>query len=386
MKSSSQVRVVVVGSSDRQLEEMLRQGGAIIASQPFETLTALAHAASPPDALVVDLREHSAVPEALALVKRHHPQVGVVIVAAQLDPALMLEAMRAGVTEWLSEPVSASALAAAIQRVVTQRSKASLGQVFAFVGAKGGVGTTTVAVNVATALAAVPPRRALLVDLHLAHGDAALFLGAEPRFSTADVLDNIHRLDEAFLKGLVTATKSGVHLLASADRPVITACEAQHVRELIEFAAQRYAYVILDVPRSDMTMLDSLEMASSIIVVANQELATVRRAGALALTLRQRYGKDLVGVIINRFDRNAEIGQEDIERVTGGSVRHLIPSDYRIALDGLNKGQPVVVQNHNRLAGSFSTFARLLAGLEVAASAKPDRPIGFLGRLGKTRS
>ena len=387
MNNPSQVRFVVIGSSDRQLEELLKQSGAVVSSQPLDTLASLAHAGSTaPDAIVVDLRNLRAVPDALAIVKRHNPLMGVVIVASELNPALMLEAMRAGVTEWVSEPVTASSLTDAIQRVVAQRApKPLLGQVFAFVGARGGVGTTTVAVNVAAALVK-PSRKALLVDLHLAHGDAALFLGAEPRFSTVDVLDNIHRLDEAFLKGLVTSTKSGIHLLASGDRAVVAATEPRSVRELIEFAAQRYAYVVLDVPHSDLTMLDSLETASSIILVANQELATVRRAGTLALSLRQRYGKDRVGVIINRYDPAADIGREDVERVTGGGVRHVIPSDYHTAIEGLNKGQPIVVQNHNRLAGSFAGLAQLLSGIEPVKPAKDERPAGLLFRLGMARS
>lgn len=382
MKGPPLVRFMVVGSADRQLEEMLRQGGANVSWEALDALAALSHSgAAAPDALIVDLRDKPEIPGALAIVKRHHPQMGVVIVAPQLDPALMLEAMRAGVSEWIAEPISAAALAAAIQRVLAQRApKAPLGQIFAFVGAKGGVGTTTVAVNVATALAMVPPPRCLLIDLHLAHGDAGLFLGVESRFSTADALENIHRLDEAFLKGVVTTTKSGVHLLSSADRPVVATIEAQHVRELIAFAAQRYAYVVLDVPRFDLTMLDSLELASGIIVVANQELATVRRAGGLALTLRQRYGKERVGVVVSRFDDAAEIRREDVERVTGGAVRHLIPSDYRMAVDGLNRGHPVVIENHNRLASALVGLARQLAGLEQANV--DQKPGTFLGRLG----
>ena len=78
-----------------------------------------------------------------------------------------------------------------------------------FVGAKGGVGTTTVAVNVATALAKLAgTERTLLIDLHVANGDAAVFLGAEPRFSIVDALENTHRLDEAFFRGLIVRTQS----------------------------------------------------------------------------------------------------------------------------------------------------------------------------------
>ncbi len=386
MNTQSKVKVVVVGSADRRLDEMLRESGAQVSSRSFDDLESVGHAGGF-DAAIVDLRERTSLPLGLAGLKRHHPALGVVIVAAALDPALMLEAMRAGVTEWLPEPLTATELVAAIQRVTAVHApKTADGKVFAFVGAKGGVGTTTVAVNVATALARVAPRRALLVDLHLAHGDAALFAGIEPRFTTADVLENSHRLDEAYLRGVVATTGSGLHVLASSDRGVTPAPGPEPVRELIAFAARHYQYVLLDVPRTDITMLDALDLAATVVLVANQELATVRRAGALAIALRQRYGKERVGLVINRFDRTAEIAREDVERVTGGAVRHVIPSDYRIALEGLNQGRPVVIENHNRLAASFATLAHNLAGLEAGRSTKDERQAGLFGRLGIARS
>ena len=382
MKNTTGVRLVVVGSTDRQLEQFLRTDGVSVTTQPLSALAALAHpSTAESDALIVDLRDEPALPPALATFKRHHPSVGVIIVSRQLEPTLMLEAMRAGVTEWLSEPLTASAVTAAIERVLNQRVvKAATGEVFAFIGAKGGVGTTTAAVNVASALRALPTHKALLIDLHLSHGDAALFLGVEPKFSVADALENIHRLDDAFFRGMVTHTKSGADLLASSDRqpgPV----DVEHVKQLIDFAAQHYPYVCLDVPRSDVTMLDALELTTHILVFANQELATVRRAGPLVLALRQRYGKDRVSIVMTRFDKEAEIHREDVERVTGASVRHIIPSDYRLALGSLNKGQPMVIQNHSRLAASFVSLASALAGGEnkKTAAAKPS---GLLSRLG----
>lgn len=382
MKNTSGVKLVVVGSTDRQLEEILRGGGAAVSMQPLAALTTIAHpSVAPPDALIVDLREEATIPPALASFKRHHPTVGVVIVARQLDPTLMLEAMRAGVTEWVPEPINAASVTTAIERVVGQRTvKAATGQVFAFVGAKGGVGTTTAAVNVAAALRS-PQRKALLIDLHLAHGDAALFLGAEPKFSVADALENIHRLDEAFFRGMVTHTKHGPDLLASSDRSIPVGANVEHVKQLIDVAAQHYACVCLDVPRTDAAMLDSLELATSILVFTNQELAAVRRAAPLVLALRQRYGRDRIALVMTRFDKDAEIHREDIERVTGAAVRHVIPSDYRLALGSLNKGQPLVIENHNRLAASFVSLAGSLTGADQKkpAAAKPS---GLLSRLG----
>lgn len=382
MTKSPRVRIALVGTADRQLEELLRPSGAQALTLSVEDLPGLVHqGAVQADALVVDLREQPALPPALATIKRQHPGVGVVIVASQLDPALMLEAMRAGVSEWVAEPVTAEGLSAAVQRVVVrQASRPAVAKTFAFVGAKGGVGTTTVAVNVATVLAKLGPHKCLVIDLHLAHGDAALLLGVEPKFSVLDALENHHRLDEAFLRGLVARSKGGVDLLASAARPLAAAPDAVHVRGLIEFAAQHYGYVILDVPRSDMTMLDALELVSQITVVANQELSTVRNAGRLAVALRHRYGKDRIGIVMTRYDKAAEIRREDIERVTGGKVQFLIPSDYRLALESSNKGQPVVVENHSRLASSLMGFARGLAGIE-AEERGAERPRGILGRL-----
>ena len=103
----------------------------------------------------------------------------------------------------------------------------------AFVGAKGGVGTTTLAVNVAAALAAEPGASVLVTDLHITgHGDAALFLGVEPRFSIADALENVHRLDRAVLNTLVARAKSGVDVLASPERPSLRHPDPQQLRSL----------------------------------------------------------------------------------------------------------------------------------------------------------
>ena len=129
----------------------------------------------------------------------------------------------------------------------------------------------------------------LLVDLHLAYGDAAVFLGADARFSLLDALENMHRLDAEFLKSLVVKTASGLDLLASADRPANRPVDVRRLGEVVQLAASQYAYTVLDVPRSDLTVLDSLDQVTNLVVVANQELATVRNAGRMAAALRARY-------------------------------------------------------------------------------------------------
>jgi pilus assembly protein CpaE len=374
--------IALIGSTDRQLEEVLRAVGMKGPSLAGSELAALAQpAARQPDVLVIDIREQSHLPAALPLLKRQHPTTGVVIVASRLDPALLLEAMRSGVNEFVTDPVTEAELEAAIARVMAQRpAPAATGQAFAFIGAKGGVGTTTVAVNVAAAIAKLGAGSTLLIDLHVANGDAAVFLGAEPRFSVADALENTHRLDEAYFRGLIAKTKSGVDLLASSDRVMVAPLDVRRIRTLIEFASRHYRFIVLDVPRSDPAVLEGIEAVSRIVIVANQELATVRSASRMASALRQRYGKDKLSIVLSRADHLAEIGQDDIERAVGAPIRHSIPSDYRRALHAVNKGRPLTLDNHNDLSASFFKFACALAGVEKRVAEKSSSALfGLFG-------
>jgi pilus assembly protein CpaE len=365
------VNLLLVGSTDRQLEDILRACGMINAPVSGAELATLAQPGTKqPDVLVVDLRGHAHLPAALPILKRQHPSTGVLIVADRLEPALLLEAMRAGVTELVAAPLVANDIDAAISRLAVQRSVSpDSGTALAFVGAKGGVGTTTVAVNVATTLARLVPGSTLLVDLHVANGDAAVFLGAEPRFSIVDALENTHRLDEAFFRNLVVKTKSGVDLLSSSERVMVAPLDVRRIRTLLEMAERHYRYVVLDIPRSDAAVLDALEGVRQIVIVANQELATVRSASRMAATLRQRHGKDKLTVVMSRPDRLAEIGHEDVERAVGVKVKHTLPSDYRRALEALNKGRPLALENQNELSASLERLARSLAGLDKPAAA-----------------
>jgi Flp pilus assembly CpaE family ATPase len=117
-----------------------------------------------------------------------------------------------------------------------------------------------------------------------------------------------------------------------------------------------------------------------IVVVANQELATVRSASRMVQALRQRYGKEKVTVVLSRADRLADIGHEDVERAVGVPVKHSFPSDYRRALQALNKGTPVTVENHNDLSGALTDFSRSLTGVQkVAKEKKPASRFSLFG-------
>ena len=373
--------IAFVGVGDRQIEQLLRARGLSVQIWAERELAARSQQiASSVDIVLVDLRDPQPLPAGLDLFHRQHPTVPILLLLSVLDPSLMLDAMRAGVNECLKDPVTADELDAALARIAAARDAGPSGDVFAFLGAKGGVGTTTTAVNVATELAHLRVGSVLLIDLHLAYGDAAVYLAAEPRFTVADALENTHRLDAAFLRSLCIKTKAGPELLASADRAIGLLVDAGRVRVLIEAAARHYRYVVLDVCRTDPAVLDGLDPVKKILVIANQELATVRGATRMAEALNRRYGRDRVLLAVARFDPESGISQEDIERVVGTKVHHVVPSDYRVALEALNTGRPLTISNQTRLAGSLKELARELAELPGEhQAAKGSRSI--FGRL-----
>jgi pilus assembly protein CpaE len=378
--------VLLVGSRDRHLEEILRAIAAQVTHGSVADLTRLTTASGNlPKVVVVDVRQAAEVPAACAAFHRQHPDVGIVIVARALEPALLLEAMRAGVSEVVAEPLTEEGVADAVARVSASRGPAELGKVYGFIGAKGGVGTTTVAVNMAITLGGLSkPGRALLIDFHQGGGDAAVFTGTEPRFSILNALENTHRLDQNLLRNLVTEVAPHTDLLAAPDRSLGASLQPENVRRLITFVAATFKHTVIDLPKSDGAVLDSLEQLANIFVVANQELATVRSASRLASMLRQRYGREKVTVVLSRSDRQADIGFEDVEKAVGSPVDHTFPSDYRAALQALNRGRPIALDNHNELSSSFRRFAQKLSGVKNERAAPKSG--GFLGRLTQRRA
>ena len=152
-------------------------------------------------------------------------------------------------------------------------------------------------------------------------------------------------------------------------------------RRVIELASSAYRHTVLDLPRADANVLDALEQLKAVYIVVNQELATVRSATRVAGMLRERYGRDKVGVVLTRSDRQADIGHADVEKAVGLTVAHTFPSDYRIALQALNKGRPLALDNHNDLSASFKRFAHELSG--ESPDRQSGRSSGLFGRLRK---
>ena len=349
--------IAVVGPGDRQVEQLLRGRGLTVVSWMERDLATRAQQASPAAHYVmIDLRDQPRLPPSLEAFCRQHPSVPVLLLVSSLDPALMLEAMRAGVKECLQYPVhrrGARRGARAPRSVHGNRSPAatcSPSSAPREASARRRPPSTS-----PPTLAVLHAGSVLLVDLHLAYGDAAIYLGAEPRFSIADALENTHRLDARVPQEPVREDQ-GRPRAAGVAGPAPGAARGRRPRA---HARRRRGpplpYVVLDLCRTDPAVLDGLDSVKKIVVIANQELATVRGGepdgGDAEPAVRQGPGRGgRQPVRPERRDRPGATSSASSDP----EIRHLLPSDYRVALEALNTGRPLALEQPDSAGGRRS--------------------------------
>src|SRR5262249_48829748 len=217
----AQLAVLIVSEADglkKHVGRMLRTGPIPLSVMDER----LARDGAAPDVIVVDARgDASSAMSTIERMRASSSAAGIFAVAVAADPDLILQSMRAGANEFFTWPPSEEPFHSAVRRIAARRETA-LGSkppatTLVFFGAKGGAGTTTVAVNCGVELARLSKRSTVIVDLKAGLGEVALFLGIRPRYTLIDALDNLHRLDQQFLRELVVKHKSGLDILAGAD-------------------------------------------------------------------------------------------------------------------------------------------------------------------------
>lgn len=325
-----------------------------------------------PDLAVVDIRNGSlAAVEAIERLRSSSPSTSIFAVAASSEPEQILRAMRAGANEYLAWPLSETGAAltdsfqTALKRTVERnrpaKDTARSGVTLSFFGAKGGSGTTTVAVNTAIDIARMSKRPTLIVDLHQFVGEVSLFLGVRPRYTLIDALDNLHRMDQEFLRELVVRHKSGLDILAGGDqidRPGPHDISA--LEQLLQQLGRSYDFVIIDAGTVTNAVADVAVFASdTIYLVANPDIASVRNAHRIVDRIEQLgAGKDRLRVLLNRMSEQNQIGPKQIETTLGHSLHMMFPSDYSVVSAAMNSGVPLTMTNHSDLAARFERFTK----------------------------
>jgi pilus assembly protein CpaE len=330
------------------------------------------------DIIVVDIRgEAPGCMAGIELLRTGAPNAGVFAVATSQDPALILQSMRAGANEFFTYPPPDGDFQEAVRRASQRRQSGASGpksNTLVFFGAKGGAGTTTLAVNCAVEVARVTRRPTIIVDLKPGLGEVTLFLGVRSRYTVIDALDNLHRLDAEFLKELVVKHKSGLEVLAGSelfDRPSVT--DSPALEEVFRMLARQYEYIVVDAgTQINPCSVAAMYTAETICFVANPDVPSIRNAQRLLDRIGQLGScRDRVRLLLNRAAEPYPIPPAQIESTLGHPIHHTFPSDYRTVSSALNSGVPVALTGNSAIAEQFDRFTRRMIdpSVEPAAAA-----------------
>jgi pilus assembly protein CpaE len=363
--------------------------GHLLRSGAIPVSLADAREGVPPDLAIVDARgDMSSAMSSLERLRAAAPGAAIFVVALASEPDVILQAMRAGANEFFVWPPAEDAFYAAIRRTAARRELAQgarpNARTLVFFGAKGGAGTTTVAVNCGVEIARLSHRPTVIVDLKPGLGEAALFLGVRPKYTLIDAIDNLHRLDREFLSELVVKHKSGLEILSGSDnfdRP--GGADSGPVEELFGILARQYDYVLVDAgSQINSITVGALYTADTTFLVCNPDVPSIRNAQRLLDRIRQLGASgDRVRVILNRAADPQPIPPKQIENALGRPIHQTFPSDYKTVSTALNSGVPLSLSGSTDIAGDFANFTKGILQADAVAPAQSGRP----GRLSLSR-
>lgn len=322
----------------------------------------------------------------------------IIIMSVQGEQAYLRQAMVAGAREYIVKPFTSDELISSIYRVYDLEQKRQVkvqalpsispepprGQVITVFGTKGGVGKSTMAVNLGACLAKEFGSSVVIVDLDLQFGDVAVLLNLVPNQTIADLAAELNHLDREFLESYLLCHGSGVRVLAAPSQPEYAELvSAQLVEKVIELLQESYDYIIIDTPGlfTDPSMV-ALDCAQQIMFILSLDLPTLKN-GKLGLeVLDSLHHKDKVKVVLNRTTLELGITPQDVEMSLGVSLTAQLPSDGRTVVGAVNMGKPFMLSDpKSRIAESLRRLARHVVHSDQKKPETVKKPQGLIGGL-----
>ncbi|MGK2966778.1 MAG: P-loop NTPase [Tepidiformaceae bacterium] len=320
------------------------------------------------------------------------PDLPVVVYSSQANARLMRQAMVAGATDFLIEPLRDEEVEVSVMRALerkereSQRAKGEVnavvphGTIITIFGAKGGIGKTTIASNLAVALATEAHQSVALVDMDTRFGDVAITMDIEVDKSIADLARNLDTVDRSTLNEYLVEHESGVHILPAPRRPSDWRnLTAHHIRDVIDVLAQTHDFVILDTPGTfNEVVATAIEVGTMILLITTLDMASIKDTGLALEMLRERFGSDddRIKVILNRAGQDMGVNEKDVEQTLEAPIWWKIPHDNEV-VKAAQLGRPIVMTRPNsRVSTEIREMSRSLAGVSVRQAA-PKKRGGF---------
>jgi pilus assembly protein CpaE len=311
-------------------------------------------------------------------------KAALVALSVSPDPEVLLRAMRAGCTEFIGGEFDEANFAETLSRLNTQWNAKSVrnnarGSVVTFFGAKGGVGTSTLAVHLAMYLVQVHQKKTLLIDNHPELGHTCIYLGIDgSRYHFHELVRNLNRLDSELLRGYIATHSSGLEVLSSPDVcGGRKATDPESMAQTLDFLRGEYDFVVVDCPTSlDETNLAVIEASNQVYLIATPEIGAVRDLSRHVDSLSQgEQNVDKIKVVINRFSAQHAVNIEQIEKAIRLPVTIKLPNSYSEVVRSGILGEPVSPKQKSDFSSQIIKWVNGLVGAttvveETAAPAK----------------
>ena len=284
-------------------------------------------------------------------ITRTAPQCAVLVISDSQEGSLILQVIRNGAREFLNMPLQLDDFVAALDRIRTAlggtdgEGAGNTGQIISIVGVGGGVGSTSMSVNIAAALAQDPANSPVIIDLDLTLGDADVWLDIIPDYTIRDVSENISRLDYGLLKRSLTRHDCGVFLLP---RPVEVEGQdlvrPDDLRRILALLKATFSHLIIDASKSFGPLdMSAMEVSDRILVVTQLDLTCLRNVVRVIQFLDQANGLDKkVDIIVNRMGlEDTDISLNKALETIGREVFWQLPNDYATMVGSRNNGIPL---------------------------------------------
>jgi pilus assembly protein CpaE len=328
-----------------------------------------------PDVVLVDIPGDNATLalRTIELLHQELPDPALFAVGSMVQPQVIVGAMRCGAREFIERPTTTTDLLEAFVRLTAAqrrgRREESRGKIFAVVNAKGGGGSTTIAVNLALALQSAHGHAALVDIAPLGH--AALHMNLKPVFSVADAIRNLHRLDSSLLESFTTRHSGGLQLLAGPNTPVAVEPSTAEFARLFDMLVGHFRYVVVDASsRLDPTTRLVCNLSQTVLMVAHTDVASLWSAARVQQYLGETGGREKVQLVLNRFRKTPGFSEADAEAAAGVKLLWKIPNQYFAVSTAIDRGVPVVQHDHTDIARSFAGLAARLTENELDVKRK----------------
>lgn len=296
--------------------------------------------------------------------------IKIIVLSYDTESDIVIKALRAGAREFLVKPLIEKDFVASVKKmkdlILGNINDTTKCKVITTFSNKGGIGKTSIAVNLAMEIANITKEKVALVDLNMQMGDITTFLNLDPSFDTSYVINNLDRIDETFLlTTLEQYNKTSLYVLA--DPPDIEQAEiitSEDITTLINILRNVFSYIVIDTTSSfDAKTITALDNSDLILLISIINLPSIRNCQrCFDLFKKLGYSKDKIKLIINRYMDADDIKIEDVEEVLDHKVFFKIPNNYYTIINSINKGIPICdAAPNSNICKSFKQLSAMLS-------------------------